>query len=1231
MSMQTPSVGVLDITNATLRVGKLEVSSTQGIDSALNVFKANSILLFDNQRTSTTNPFTLSGSAIRNVGDFDSTSNIHLTSGSIYTGLGLPNAWSLEFDLYAPPSVDSGNVEVEFYSTASTGGGGYKVTFNTDDDSNQVILSYAGTSLTSQTAVIVESSGFRKVVIIYERGQISVSIGGTRVLHYKDIERPGPYTVGSAGFFRFAAPGAAVRRVRNIKISNDGPWSYTPNGGIAFLNGQVGIGTNSPTSNLEVAGSVKSRTMVVTGDSTFEDVVVSGNLTVSGTTTTVDTQNIQVTDPIIELGKDNDGSPVVDLGIVMTRPESNVAIIYDESAKSLEIGYTLNGASDSTITMDTANVFDMNVHGNVTMSGTLTLGEFAVVPSYGLDHVTGENNSTSDTIVSTNTVTGFQASSNIVVGRDALISGNVVVSSNLEVGRDALISGNAAVSSNLEVGTSNLFVDTQTGRVGVGTDAPAYDLDVRGTANVSDLTVTSNVNLLHTANTSSLKVNSNVVTEFPRSKKLIKYPRVALTADAQLSVGGYKGYIVNQSSFYEGSTAYAWLAFGGYQHWLSSGTAFDGGDDVFNNTNGPWISIQLPAKIKLEYLEFYIGSGRPGQTVAGGSVYASNDGSNWTNIGSLDNLGNYTDTAPAHVKFTHTTRYDRYLLHVTSVSLYTYAHIERLSLFGIPEYDPEADGVDVKVKSIPNVPNTDWLEVYYDAKDLADGTTTVNDLKPVGTAVNGTVAGNTSVTDGAFTFDGSGDYIESQNITTLSGNQVMSSSVWVKFNSWINANVDMVFSLGDRTGGNGKEYALAAYHSGTAASTNGLYVSIYGYNAITSKVIPDLNKWYHFVTTHDGSNHQIFINGVLVTSSVSNGDVSLPTSGCDLVLGGDTSSTRAQFMNGSIANFRLFNRALSQDEVWQLYAYQKEYFGHGDLSMTLKAGRLGIGTLEPRAALDVRGDMYLNGIFLRMFDGSSPDKAAISAKYIQEMFNRTTDGAYWINIPSIGPRQIFCIMNPSVNGGGWMMTLKGTRGSTFNYSASYWTTDNVLNETDATRDDADAKYETYNKYTASEWLAVFPDTGVAGGDVPGGYAGGWTWHEQNPVGLPMTLLHFYTNINEQYIKYIITGATVDSIREYSRGQISPFNIKKFNSSLITVQYGYNGATTGMLLYAVNYKNGTSATKWGFSGNNETDQATNDSSFGIGMNRLSYSAGDINGCCPATTGLDRSMRFEWYIR
>ena len=44
MSIQSP-VGTLDIKNATLRVGKLEVSNIQGVDTALNVTRANSVLI----------------------------------------------------------------------------------------------------------------------------------------------------------------------------------------------------------------------------------------------------------------------------------------------------------------------------------------------------------------------------------------------------------------------------------------------------------------------------------------------------------------------------------------------------------------------------------------------------------------------------------------------------------------------------------------------------------------------------------------------------------------------------------------------------------------------------------------------------------------------------------------------------------------------------------------------------------------------------------------------------------------------------------------------------------------------------------------------------------------------------------------------------------------------------------------------------------------------------------
>ena len=46
-------------------------------------------------------------------------------------------------------------------------------------------------------------------------------------------------------------------------------------------------------------------------------------------------------------------------------------------------------------------------------------------------------------------------------------------------------------AGDLEVGNSNLVVNTTTSRIGIGTDTPLFNLDVHGTANVGVLTVTS--------------------------------------------------------------------------------------------------------------------------------------------------------------------------------------------------------------------------------------------------------------------------------------------------------------------------------------------------------------------------------------------------------------------------------------------------------------------------------------------------------------------------------------------------------------------------------------------------------------------------------------------------------------------------------------------------------------------------------------------------------------------
>ena len=248
--------------------------------------------------------------------------------------------------------------------------------------------------------------------------------------------------------------------------------------------GRVGINTTNPGDfNLDVHGSAN------VGALTATDVIVTGNLAVAGELTSIRSTTVNVDDPIIGLANNNTSDPaVLDIGFVMARPStatgSNVAIIFDESSDTLEIGYTTGKHTDTTITIDDSTLFHTNIHGNVAVSN-LEVGQFSVVAAYGLDHVTNENNSTGDTIISTNGTTGLQTTANVSVGRDALVSGNVEVSKeltvtgNVEVSKELTVSGNVevskelTVSGNVEVGTANLFVDTLTGNVGIGTNSPA--------------------------------------------------------------------------------------------------------------------------------------------------------------------------------------------------------------------------------------------------------------------------------------------------------------------------------------------------------------------------------------------------------------------------------------------------------------------------------------------------------------------------------------------------------------------------------------------------------------------------------------------------------------------------------------------------------------------------------------------------------------------------------------
>jgi hypothetical protein len=136
----------------------------------------------------------------------------------------------------------------------------------------------------------------------------------------------------------------------------------------------------------------------------------------------------------------------------------------------------------SNLYVDTESSNVLTVDGNVVCEG-VKVGLIEIIPSYDLAAVSNVGNVTQSTIQFSNATTGFVTTANIEVGTANLfvdtVSGRVGIGKT-DPGATLDVTGNAYVSSNLEVGTANLFVDTVSGRVGVGTDDPGAELHVMG-------------------------------------------------------------------------------------------------------------------------------------------------------------------------------------------------------------------------------------------------------------------------------------------------------------------------------------------------------------------------------------------------------------------------------------------------------------------------------------------------------------------------------------------------------------------------------------------------------------------------------------------------------------------------------------------------------------------------------------------------------------------------------
>ena len=608
------------------------------------------------------------------------------------------------------------------------------------------------------------------------------------------------------------------------------------------------------------------------------------------------------------------------------------------------------------------------VSGNV-YAQAMNIGGINVETAHGLQSVSDTGNVTSNTLQFSNATTGFVTTANAQIGRDLVVTGNATVSKELTVTSNAIVSSNLNVSDDLIV-TNNILAS-------------------------NNLTVTGNLHV------TTIRSDSNVVAEYtgPHDRPLRKYPEVALTSSAINS--DYKGYTIQRSSDYtvtygtveklfnnaEGSDVNSWVA-----GWNGTSGTYDAGTGEHSGTyhtpgsnnvegtgaalftgapDGEWVSLQIPNGIRLDHVKIRARDHTDGveQYPKDFEFWGSNNGTDWSLIKSFTNQSWPGQNNKGSYHVNSNILYNRIAMIITKIPINvqngTHCVFGQLEYYG---YEEGSGSLDTTLKTVYNVPATTGtqLEVYYDGQDYSADTDfdQANEvLDKSGNNLHGSQNGGVGFdsTYKAFTFDGS----SSQNITSsalgFTGDQPHTFSFWIKDNEMNHINT-YVMHIG-RTTHAASQNSSIEFRSDRIRWASYANDIEYPLTGITS------NTWYHITGSYVGGgatpeNKSLYINGKRFNDTGYNifsgweataGDPLSFQSDAFVTLGSSTAIGTTHF-NGSIANFRLYSKALNADQVKELYDYQKDYFLGSKSQVTLYKGHLGVGVTEPSGQLELAGD-----------------------------------------------------------------------------------------------------------------------------------------------------------------------------------------------------------------------------------------------------------------------------------
>ncbi len=295
-------------------------------------------------------------------------------------------------------------------------------------------------------------------------------------------------------------------------------------------------------------------------------------------------------------------------------------------------------------------------------------------------------------------------------------------------------------------------------------------------------------------------------------------------------------------------------------------------------------------------------------------------------------------------------------------------------------------------------------------------------------------------------FDGANDYVEVTDAGTtdplrMGGTKELTMSGWVNIANLADSSEQFIVSKYTFASNSG--YALAVKSDGSIeVKLNG---SLYAPTTATGVIAA--GSWYHIAATlTDGKTVKVYVNGVLnSTFTISTAGTTITADTNSLVIGGasDAAGNTLYTLSGTIDETRVYNRALSATEIFQLYSFSagpaaywplNEHTGQNVFDTSgnnFTAGILGTTTaVQNTDPLWVQGK-YGSGL---AFDGGAKDTQVLLGDDDNTDVNATgsiTVGA-WVRVLGGSSFNNDSYIVDKINSGsnaGWSFTIAGTNGT----------------------------------------------------------------------------------------------------------------------------------------------------------------------------------------------------------